>query len=88
MLDTLDRNILELLTFEEEIAHLYEEISELKPVIADALKTLISRDLVLVFTRNEENGGLTKMPYFDSDNLDLYLFRMSKKGMDAFYESS
>ncbi|MGB0429263.1 MAG: hypothetical protein ACPGLV_02230 [Bacteroidia bacterium] len=85
MLDEIEKEILECLTFEESLAHIYEEIGRPKPVVLDVLKTLLTKDLVQAFAIDLKSGRPMPTPFYDSDKMDEFLFRITKKGIDRLY---
>jgi len=86
MLDEIEKSVLEKLTFEEHFHHILEEMDFPRPVVADVLKTLLVKEMVHAFTFNEKTNSALPTAFCDTDNLQDYLFRATKKGMDALYK--
>ncbi|MBI1185110.1 hypothetical protein GC194_12615 [bacterium] len=87
MLDPVEKEILLSLTFEESLQNLLEETSEKPPVVIDALKTLLAKDMVQAFATDPTSGQLKSTAFFDSDNLFEFMFRATAKGLNALDES-
>lgn len=85
MLDELERSILEKLTFEEHFHHLLEEVDTSRPILSDILKAFLVKELVQAFYKDEETELLKPTAFCDTDNLQDYQFRRTKKGTDALY---
>jgi len=87
MLDELERSILEKLTFEEHFHHLMEEVNASRPVLADILKIFLVKEMVQAFYQDEETGKVLPTAFCDTDNLQDYQFRRTRKGTEALYGS-
>mgnify|MGYP000226794311 CR=1 FL=1 len=85
MLDEIEKELLERLTFEEKLQHLLEEINAPKPVVIDVLKSLLVRDLVAAYRFDEQLGKVLPTPFYDADNMQDFMYRATKKGFDALY---
>ncbi|MFY0673619.1 MAG: hypothetical protein JXQ87_09445 [Bacteroidia bacterium] len=85
MLDTIEKDVLERLTFEEKLDHLLEEVNEPRPVVIDVLKGLLTKDMVQAYSFDENTGKATPTPFYDSDNMGEFMYRITTKGLDALY---
>lgn len=85
MLDSVEKDVLERLTFEEKLDHLLEEVNEPRPVVIDVLKGLLTKDMVQAFRVDENSGKTIPTPFYDSDNMGEFMYRITTKGLDALY---
>ena len=80
-LNTIQKAIINSLTFTEPFDTLIEEVDATEPVIADELKTLIDKRMVQVM---EDYEGQTRVSfYYDSDNMRSFRYQATSRGMDA-----
>lgn len=86
MLDEVEKALLDSLIFEENMASLLDEIPYPKPVVRDALKSLIIKKLVITVMIDEVSGKVKNTFIYDGDNLDRHHFRATKKGLEIRYE--
>lgn len=80
-LNTVQKAIINSLTFTEPFETLVEEVQAPEPVIADELKTLIDKRLVQVM--EELDGKMRKSFYYDSDNMRSFNYQATAKGLES-----
>ena len=73
--------ILDSLYFVEPFEKIVEESGQSTYVVADELKTLISRGWVQVMEFDKESGDFVKTIFYDSDNMHDFHFLATKEGM-------
>ena len=80
-LNSIQKAIINSLTFTEPFDTLVEEIDAEEPVIADELKTLIDKRMVQVM--QEEDGMMKKSFYYDSDNMRSFSYQATAQGLES-----
>jgi len=80
-LNTVQKAIINSLTFAEPFDTLVEEVSEVEAVIADELKSLIDKRCVQVL--EEIDGKLKKSFYYDSDNMREFRYQATAAGLES-----
>ena len=81
MANKIQLEILNALTFTEPFETLVEEVKASEPVIAAELKDLIDQRMVQVY-EDQEDGTVQKSFYYDSDNMRLFKYGATSKGLD------
>ena len=80
-LNTIQKAIINSLTFTEPFDTLVEEVSASEPVIAAELKDLIDQRMVQVM--EDVDGKWKKSFYYDSDNMRSFSYQATAKGLEA-----
>ena len=80
-LNTIQKAIINSLTFTEPFDTLVEEVSASEPVIAAELKDLIDQRMVQVM--EEVDGKWKKSFYYDSDNMRSFSYQATARGLEA-----
>ena len=80
-LNTIQKAIINSLTFTEPFDTLVEEVSASEPVIAAELKYLIDQRMVQVM--EEVDGKWKKSFYYDSDNMRSFSYQATARGLEA-----
>ena len=73
--------ILDSLYFVEPFDKIVEESGESSYIVADDLKTMISRGWVQVMEFDKKTGDFAKTIFYDSDNMREFHFLATKDGM-------
>lgn len=80
-LNSVQKGIINSLTFAEPFETLVEEVEATEPVIADELKTLIDKRMVQVM--EDVDGKLRKSFYYDSDNMRAFSYQATAQGLES-----
>lgn len=80
VLNEIQQQIVNALTFTEPFETLVEEIRQPEAVIADELKTLIDRRHVQVM--DDSSGAFQKIFYYDTDNMRAFHYQATSRGLD------
>lgn len=80
-LNTIQKAIINSLTFTEPFDTLVEEVNAPEPVIADELKILIDKRMVQVM--EEVDGKTQKSFYYDSDNMRSFSYQATARGLES-----
>lgn len=83
MKDPVERQILESLTFDESLDALLTEVQFSTPIVKDVLKQLIVQDKVAAMVFHEGKNRYVQTSIYDGDNLHLYRFIATAKGIDS-----
>lgn len=88
-LDEVEMNVLGLLLFPERFSKIVEESQAIatEHVVADALKNLIHKKLIVAGYMSDENVFSTSV-FYDSDKMKQSAFKASRKGLDALDNQS
>jgi hypothetical protein len=76
-----EKMILETLIFVESFQTIRDETSLQYGEIRDDIINMYNAGLIEIFTENAR--GLSKIEYYDSDKPEQFLFRATRKGMNA-----
>jgi hypothetical protein len=49
------------------------------------LKGLLTKDMVQAYRVDENSGKTIPTPFYDSDNMGEFMYRITTKGLDALY---
>lgn len=81
-MNPLEREILSLLTFPESFNSILDEVKsgQSAPVVADALKNLITDKWVVPL--NRETGKANPGAVYDTDDMHQFNYRATTKGLD------
>lgn len=80
MLDPLEIKILSTLLFEETFEHILEDSGEKnKNIVSDVLRTLIVKDLVRVYEKQQER--YIPVAHIEPDSFKGQYFRITSKGL-------
>ncbi|GAB1449612.1 MAG: hypothetical protein LCH37_12060 [Bacteroidetes bacterium] len=82
-LSELEWDILNCLYFVEPFSTLLEETGYPAPIVADGLKTLIHRKMVVPMRFDETKQEYLRTFYYDADNMDAYSYLATKEGLMA-----
>jgi hypothetical protein len=82
-LDDVEYEILNCLYFVEPFEKLLEELSFPSNIIADVLKTLIQKKLVVAMKWDEQSQDYKRSFIYDSDNMHAYSYLATKEGLLA-----
>ncbi len=80
-LNSVQKAIINSLTFTEPFDTLVEEVEAPEPVIADELKALIDKRMVQVM--EELEGKVQKSFYYDSDNMRSFKYQATAQGLES-----
>ncbi len=81
-MDTVEKKILERLTFAEPLEAILEEVDEEENIVTDVLKQLIRKGLVATVTDNQRHLAKQEI-YYDSDHMDSYSYIITAKGLSS-----
>ncbi|OYU95565.1 MAG: hypothetical protein CFE21_10505 [Bacteroidetes bacterium B1(2017)] len=82
-LDDFEYDVLNCLYFVESFDKIMEEVPHPANIVADVLKTLIHKKLVVAMKWNEEKQDYTRSFIYDSDNMHAYAYLATKEGLMA-----
>jgi hypothetical protein len=82
-LDDVEYEILNCLYFVEPFEKLLEELNFPSNIIADVLKTLIQKKLVVAMKWDEQTQDYKRSFIYDSDNMHAYSYLATKEGLLA-----
>ena len=80
-LDDVEYEILNCLYFVEPFEKLLEELNFPSNIIADVLKTLIQKKLVVAMKWDEQSQDYKRSFIYDSDNMHAYSYLATKEGL-------
>ncbi len=80
-LNSIQKAIVNSLTFPEPFDTLVEEVEAPESVIADELKALIDKRLVQVM--EESDGKIQNSFYYDSDNMRSFMYQATARGLES-----
>ncbi len=82
-LSEIDYDILNSIYFVEPFENILEEVKYPPKVVADCLKSLISKKYVVAMLWDEEKQDYKRSFMYDSDNMFLYSYLATKEGLMA-----
>jgi hypothetical protein len=82
-LSELEYEILGSLYFVESFGHILEECKEQPPIVADVLKQLISKKLVVAMKWDDEKTEYVRSFIYDTDDMHAYHYLATKDGLFA-----
>lgn len=80
----LQRKILGSLFFAEPFDNILEEVREPENYIADDLKTLIDKGMVVVMEEDASSGSMKRSFYYDTDNMRAFHYQITSQGLNAY----
>jgi hypothetical protein len=82
-LSEIDFDILNVLYFVEPFSKILEEVNEPPKIVADCLKHLIAKKLVVPMRFDEDKQDYVKSFIYDSDDMHAYSYLATKNGLLA-----
>ena len=82
-IDEIAYEILNCIYFVEPFEKIIEEVDYPANIVADVLKSLIQRKLVVAMCWNEELQEYKRSFIYDSDNMNAYSYLATKEGLLA-----
>jgi hypothetical protein len=82
-LSEIDFDILNVLYFVEPFSKILEEVDAPPKIVADCLKQLIAKKMVVAMRFDEQKQDYVKSFIFDSDDMHAYSYLATKDGLLA-----
>lgn len=82
-LSELEWDILNCLYFVEPFSNILSETGYPMPIVADGLKTLIHRKMVVPMRFDEDKQEYIRTFFYDSDDMEAYSYLATKEGLLA-----
>ncbi len=82
-LSDLEWDILNSVYFVEPFENILEEVRLPAPIVADGIKTLIHKKMIVAMRWDEEKMEYVRSFIYDSDNMKAYSYLATKEGLLA-----
>jgi len=82
-LSDLERDILNSVYFVEPFENILEEVNLPAPIVADGIKTLIHKKMIVAMRWDEDKMEYVRSFIYDSDNMKAYSYLATKEGLLA-----
>ncbi len=82
-LSDLERDILNSVYFVEPFENILEEVNLPAPIVADGIKTLIHKKMIVAMRWDEAKMEYVRSFIYDSDNMKAYSYLATKEGLLA-----
>lgn len=82
-MDSVEKLVLEKLTFAEKLSSILEEVQEDNHVLQDVLKELIRKGMVATVVKGTKSHLAKTEIYYDSDHMHTYEYIITAKGLSA-----
>ena len=82
-LSDLEKDILNSVYFVEPFENILEEVNLPAPIVADGIKTLIHKKMIVAMRWDEAKMEYVRSFIYDSDNMKAYSYLATKEGLLA-----
>ncbi|MEI6507787.1 MAG: hypothetical protein WCO54_04835 [Bacteroidota bacterium] len=82
-LTDIEYDILNTVYFVESFEHIVDECNAKPPIVADVIKQLIHKKLIVPMKWDEPQNDFVRSVFYDSDNMHAYHYLITKDGLEA-----
>jgi len=79
----IELDVLNCVYFVESFDKILEEVAAPSPVVADVIKTLIHKKMIVSMQWDEAKQDYVRSFIYDSDNMSAYAYLITKEGLLA-----
>jgi hypothetical protein len=83
VISQIEWDVLNCVYFVETFDKILEEVSAPSPVVADVIKTLIHKKMIVSMQWDEIKQDYLRSFMYDSDNMNAYAYLITKEGLLA-----